>query len=141
LMRTWRLIVRFPGINVIPTLGDTLTMKTIKGFSIFDTLKVMSIPVNINDVESIPNDYSLSQNYPNPFNPITKINYTIPQTGLVTIKVFDILGKEITTLVNEEKKSGNHKIEFNGSKLSSGIYFYQIKSGSFTATKKLVLLK
>ncbi|MDP2303816.1 MAG: T9SS type A sorting domain-containing protein [Ignavibacteria bacterium] len=87
------------------------------------------------------NMYELSQNYPNPFNPITTIHYSIPQTGLVTIKIFDILGKEITTLVNEEKKSGNHKIEFNGSKLSSGIYFYQIKSGSFTATKKLVLLK
>ncbi|HZW40646.1 MAG TPA: T9SS type A sorting domain-containing protein, partial [Ignavibacteriaceae bacterium] len=85
--------------------------------------------------------YSLSQNYPNPFNPSTKIKYTLPKQGLVTIKVFDVLGKEITQLVYEEKPSGEYEIEFDGSSLSSGIYFYQIQAGDYFNTKKMVLMK
>ncbi len=87
------------------------------------------------------NAYILTQNYPNPFNPTTTISYSIPKPGLVTLKVYDILGREIATLVNENKLSGNYEIKFNASNLASGIYFYQLHAGNFIETKKLILLK
>jgi hypothetical protein len=83
----------------------------------------------------------LDQNYPNPFNPSTSIQYAISNRQFVTLKVYDILGNEITTLVNEEKPTGEYEIEFDGSKLPSGIYFYQLKAGNFVETKKMILLK
>ena len=83
----------------------------------------------------------LLQNYPNPFNPVTKITYSMPQTGFVKLKVFDLLGNEIATLVNEEKQKGNYEIEFDGTRLSSGIYFYQAIVGKNVVTKKMVLIK
>ena len=83
----------------------------------------------------------LYQNYPNPFNPTTKIEYSIPKTSFVTLKVYDILGREVVMLVNEEKSVGNYKAEFNGSNLSSGIYFYKLQAGDYTSVKKMVLLK
>jgi hypothetical protein len=96
-----------------------------------------------------PLEFSLSQNYPNPFNPTTKIKFTVPIAGdakfasrtNVILKVFDVLGKEVATLVNEEKTAGGYEVEFNGTGLPSGVYFYQLKAGSFVATKKLILLK
>jgi len=94
----------------------------------------------------IPYKFSLSQNYPNPFNPSTKIRFTIPQderleTQNVSMKVYDVLGNEIATLVNEEKPAGNYEINFDASNLASGIYIYRLTSGNFTASKKLILLK
>jgi len=86
-------------------------------------------------------DFRLSQNYPNPFNPITVIKYKIPGISFVTIKVYDVLGSEVTTLVNEEKPAGEYEVEFNGSELTSGIYFYQLKAGSFVETKKMAFIK
>jgi photosystem II stability/assembly factor-like uncharacterized protein len=86
-------------------------------------------------------DLELGQNYPNPFNPTTKIEYSIPQTSFVTIKVFDILGREVATLVNEEKRTGNYEVEFNGKELTSGIYFYKIQAGDFVNTRKMILLR
>jgi M6 family metalloprotease-like protein len=88
-----------------------------------------------------PVEYSLMQNYPNPFNPTTTISYSVPKNGLVTLKVFDILGREVTSLVNEAKEAGIYSVTFNASNLPSGIYFYNITSGNFIATKKLILLK
>ncbi len=93
-----------------------------------------------------PADFSLSQNYPNPFNPTTTILFSLPVYSYVVIKVYDILGREIATLVNEEKAPGSYEVKFNahsngGNNLASGIYFYRITAGSFTATKKFVLLK
>jgi hypothetical protein len=105
---------------------------------------------NILEVEiAAPNVFSLEQNYPNPFNPSTKIKFTIPsviasetkQSQLVTLKVYDILGNEIATLVNEEKSAGSYEVEFNASNLPSGIYFYQLKAGQYSETKKMILLK
>ena len=96
----------------------------------------------VNDVESenqnIPNKFLISQNYPNPFNSITRIKYQIPELNFVTLKVYDVLGNEITTLANEEKTVGNYQVEFDASSLSSGIYFYRIQAGSFVETKKIV---
>ena len=90
---------------------------------------------------SLPNHYELYQNYPNPFNPVTRINFSIPNTNYVTIKLYDILGKEVAILVNEEKPAGNYEINFDAGNLSSGVYFYRMKSGSYISTKKLVLLR
>lgn len=101
-----------------------------------------------NNVESLPLDYALIQNYPNPFNPETKIKYSIPSVGRedfstnhVTLKVYDMLGREIQKLVNEEKAPGNYEVSFNGSGLASGIYFYRLNAGNFSQTKKMILTK
>ncbi len=108
---------------------------------------------DIVDVDIAPSTYSLSQNYPNPFNPTTKIKYSIPPVGTrdrvsVQLKVYDVLGKEVATLVHEEKTAGKYEVEFNAAKLTSGIYFYQLKVypanggvSSFVETKKMLLLK
>jgi len=89
----------------------------------------------------LPTSFSLQQNYPNPFNPTTTINYSVPKTSMVTIRVFDVLGREVATLVNENKPVGNYSVQFNANKLTSGVYFYKMEAGSFTQTKKIVLLK
>ncbi len=89
----------------------------------------------------IPQEFSLSQNYPNPFNPTTSIRYAVSSGQFVLLKVYDIIGKEVATLVNEEKPAGSYEVEFNASGLSSGIYFYQLNTGSITATKKMILLR
>ncbi len=89
----------------------------------------------------IPTDYKLYQNYPNPFNPSTRISYSIPKASFVTLKVFDTLGKEITTLVNEQKSTGYYKIDFDASSLSNGIYFYTLQTGEYSETKRMILLK
>ncbi len=88
------------------------------------------------------------QNYPNPFNPSTKIRYTVPSVTLsgvegsfVTLKVYDILGTEIATIVNEEKPAGSYEVNFNAAGLSSGIYFYTLQAGNYVETKKMILLK
>ncbi len=91
--------------------------------------------------EYLPEEFYLSQNYPNPFNPSTKIQFWISDFGFVNLKVYDILGKEIATLVNEEKQAGNYSVEFNAAELPSGVYFYQLKADSFVETRKMLLLK
>jgi hypothetical protein len=95
----------------------------------------------VTDRNEIPKTFNLSQNYPNPFNPETMISYQIPVTGYVTLKIYNVLGKEIATLVNETKQPGNYAVRFNGKDLASGIYFYQLQSGTFSHIKKLVLMK
>ncbi|MBK8982102.1 MAG: T9SS type A sorting domain-containing protein [Ignavibacteria bacterium] len=94
-----------------------------------------------NSFAAIPERYSLSQNYPNPFNPTTKINFSIPKQGIVTLKVYDVLGKEVMTLVNEQKPAGNYSINFNAANLSSGAYFYRIEAGEFRDIKRMIILK
>ncbi len=100
-----------------------------------------SILANDTGGVQIPLTYHLSQNFPNPFNPGTKINYEIPEQGRVTIKVYDVLGKLVKTLIDEDKEPGNYSLKFYGDGLASGIYFYQLKVNSYTSTKKFVLLK
>ncbi|RPI12778.1 MAG: T9SS C-terminal target domain-containing protein [Ignavibacteriae bacterium] len=89
----------------------------------------------------IPKEYALSQNYPNPFNPLTKINYALPQGVKVSIKVYDILGRLVKELVNEYKDAGNYTITFDGTNYASGVYFYRIEAGTFSAVKKMVIVK
>jgi len=89
----------------------------------------------------VPELYSFSQNYPNPFNPVTTIKYSIPVASLVTLKVYDILGNEISTLVNEVQEADKYSVEFSADGLSSGIYFYTISAREFTRTRKMILLR
>ena len=92
-------------------------------------------------ISQTPNSFMLSQNYPNPFNPVTKINYSLPKSGYVSLKIFDILGKEVATLVNEFKTSGNYTIDFAASSYTSGVYFYKLESNNFIEVKKMLLIK
>ena len=101
------------------------------------------------EIDEIPTNYNLSQNYPNPFNPSTKIRYSVPQSSNVVIKVFDILGNEIETLIDEQKSVGTYEITWYANNLPSGVYFYQLQAGSpsagsgqsFVETKKMILLR
>ena len=96
----------------------------------------MSIGQNISTT-----DFALLQNYPNPFNPITRISYQIPQPGFVSLKVFDVIGNEVATLVNEENPTGRYEINFDGTKLTSGVYFYKLRTGNLSMVKKMTLVK
>ena len=98
-------------------------------------------PVGGVQTVEIPNYYSLSQNYPNPFNPSTSIKFTMPKGDNVKLVVFDILGREVKTLVNEFKSSGSYEVNFDASTLSSGVYFYRLEAGEFTDTKRMLLVK
>jgi hypothetical protein len=99
--------------------------------------------VGVNGNSQTANDYSLSQNYPNPFNPSTSIKYSIPVSGFVTLKVYDILGNEVASLVNANQNAGQYSVDFNTSSLnlSSGVYFYKLSTGNFTDVKKMSLIK
>ena len=92
-------------------------------------------------MEIISDNYDLYQNYPNPFNPVTRISYSIPKQGLVSLKIYDILGREVKELVNEIKSQGSYSVDFNASGLPSGVYLYRIKSEGFTETKRMLLIK
>mgnify|MGYP001576205820 FL=1 len=85
--------------------------------------------------------FSLVQNYPNPFNPITKISFEVPEVSNVKLTVFDQLGRKLESLVNSEHQPGKYDVDFDGSKLASGVYFYRIQAGSFVQTKKMILMK
>lgn len=103
----------------------------------FTTSSVLSV----NDKERIPSEFILYQNYPNPFNPTTKIKFGLPKTGIVQLLLYDALGREVKKILNGELEAGYHEVEFTSTGLSSGIYFYRIKSGSFTSIRKMILLK
>jgi len=104
---------------------------------------------DVKDDNKYPAEFVLHQNYPNPFNPATKIRYTIPNSNvilsgtknIITLKIYDVLGNEVAALVNEEQQAGVYEVVFDGSGLSSGVYFYKLTAGSFSDTKKLILLK
>ncbi len=109
-----------------------------------NTIKVYFLPtvgINENNVLSSPENFSLSQNYPNPFNPSTTISWSTSVSGWQTLKVYDVLGIEVTTLLDEFKQAGSYEVNFNSSSLTSGVYFYQLKTGSFMQTRKMLLLK
>jgi len=98
-------------------------------------------PLDVEDEDLIPTDYVLYQNYPNPFNPTTKIQYGIPNSGPVTLQVYNLLGEVVTTLVNEQQPAGNYEVSFDAANLSSGIYLYKIQAGDYSDVKKMILLR
>jgi hypothetical protein len=125
--------------------GETLTDKRI---TIFSILKINNSSAPLTDVQSdnlVAKDFSLSQNYPNPFNPSTTIKFSIPQSAFVSLKVFDVLGKEVAILVNDYLSAGTYSTLFEassaGKNLSSGVYFYRIETNQFSQTKKFMLMK
>jgi len=93
------------------------------------------------DIYSIPTEYKLNQNYPNPFNPSTVISYAIPKSGIVNLKIFNVLGQLVRTLVNQSQLAGTHQVTFNANSLSSGVYFYSLTVDNFTSVKKMMLIK
>lgn len=101
---------------------------------------IVQNPVSVED-EFVVDQFKLEQNYPNPFNPSTRISYSVPATTDVNLKVFDIMGNEVATLVNKEQPAGNYQIDFDASNLSGGVYFYQLTTNSFVDTKKMILIK
>ena len=98
-------------------------------------------PSDVEEQEVLPEEFSLSQNYPNPFNPNTSIQYALGSRQFVTLKVYDVLGNQVATIVNEDKPQGNYDVNFYASKLSSGVYYYQLRAGNFVETKKMILLR
>ena len=138
---TWQPVedgIQFGSINSFMKKGNYIYAATDAGIYYRD---IDNLLTGIDDGSPVPAGYSLEQNYPNPFNPSTTINYTIGENGFVTLKVYDLLGREVAVLVNEEKGIGNYTTEFSGAGLSSGIYFYRLQAGSFTKTRKFLLLK
>jgi len=128
------------------TSGSIIDMKQVGTYTFtYSTPRLFSINAKITKVEknreNLPTEFSLSQNYPNPFNPSSTIRYDIPKTSFVKIIVYDILGREIRVLVNEEKSPGRYEILFDAKELTSGIYFYTIKTAGFIQSKKMILMK
>jgi hypothetical protein len=126
-------------INTDITGSDTLNIP-----DNLEQLKLLVTYTNATDVEDEklnPNDFNLSQNYPNPFNPSTTIKYTLGEAQFVSLKVYDVLGNEVATLVKEEVIAGSYNVSFNANGLSSGIYFYSLTAGEITQTKSMMLLK
>lgn len=100
-----------------------------------------TLPMSVREISSTPEVFTLQQNYPNPFNPSTMIRFGVRVSGLATLKVYDIIGREVSTLVNEKLNAGKYEVHFDASHLSSGVYFYRLHSGGNTATKKFMLVK
>ncbi len=130
----WENLINEP-VKILIDIGNDGTID--------DSLLVKNQITNVEDQGKlfIPEEYKLEQNYPNPFNPTTTIKYSIPKTSFVSLKIYNLIGEEVATLVNEENSIGNYEIEFNATSLPSGIYFYRLQAGSFVETKKMVLLK
>ncbi|MBN2571712.1 MAG: T9SS type A sorting domain-containing protein [Ignavibacteriales bacterium] len=129
------------GANHITVLDPTWTSCTV-----IDTFGSMGVSVitdglGIEGEEMLPIVYSLEQNFPNPFNPSTSIKFSIPEAGFVTLKIYNLLGQEVATLVKEQMNAGTREVKFNASNLASGIYIYRLEANNFTSTKKMVLLK
>ncbi|PKL84172.1 MAG: hypothetical protein CVV24_01335 [Ignavibacteriae bacterium HGW-Ignavibacteriae-3] len=103
--------------------------------------KVDFNPTRVSYTEGLPNSFALHQNYPNPFNPSTKIKYDLSSESKVVIKIYDMLGRELEKLVDENQYAGIYSIEFNATKYSSGIYYYKLQAGNYTAVKKMLLIK
>lgn len=136
------LVTNIGGVHEIDTSGNVLRT-VVSGVSAWHISKVtLSSTTGIqNDLRNSHIRSAIKQNYPNPFNPKTNIHYQISELSFVTIKVFDLLGNEVATLVNEYKPAGEYEVEFKGNALPSGVYFYQLKAGSFFETKKMILMK
>lgn len=125
------------------TLQATLVSGTVwNKFGVMGDHNLGQVVLDVKEIGTgMPESYSLEQNYPNPFNPTTNIRFSITESGLVTLKVYNALGQEVATLLNEDKNAGSYEYNFSANNLSSGIYFYKIQSNGFTATKKMILVK
>lgn len=121
--------------------GQTAYIVAFGGASYSLIQKAVKGSTDVEKLDGTPASYELAQNYPNPFNPATTINFSIPEAAMVSLKVYDILGKEVATLINEEKTSGIYSVSFDASNLPTGTYIYKITAGNFISTRKMLLLK
>ena len=137
------LITNGSGLHEVDTINANIIRTISTGTNLqYITVYTPFVPVGINNTNSANiNDFRLEQNYPNPFNPTTNLEFGISDLGFVSLKVFDASGKEVAVLVNENKPAGRYSVTFDGSELSSGIYFYKLESSGFVETKRMVLLK
>ena len=119
----------------LPIGGYSYRLKQVDFDGSFEYSNVVNVDL------TAPTVFALDQNYPNPFNPSTMISYSIPQSSFVTLKVYDIIGNEVATLVNQNQQAGKYDIRFDASNLSNGVYMYSIKTDNFTSTKKMILMK
>jgi hypothetical protein len=129
--------------DIIPANNVDLSLLGIPAFTIpgLETKLTDDIVTSVANEESGPNNFYLEQNYPNPFNPTTNIGFKIADRGFVSLKVFDVLGNEVATLISEEKSPGSYEVSFNAAEFGSGVYIYSLRAGSFAQTKKMILLK
>jgi hypothetical protein len=132
--------ITFDGFQSMSVVNDTVSYVVGDFSNVWKTTTDGVTAVDNTGSAKITNFY-LAQNYPNPFNPTTVIRYQMPKAGFVSIKLYDILGREVKTLVNESKGAGSYNVTFNAENLSSGVYIYQMKAGGFISSKKLVLMK
>ena len=121
--------------NEVKSGNYTYRLKQIDNDGQFEYSDIITVDLGL------PDNYFLSQNYPNPFNPTTRIDFSLPEKQMVSLRVYNLLGELVSELVNEEREAGNYSINFDASNLPSGIYFYSISSGNFNITKKMSLLK
>jgi len=121
-------------------LGDTVRYSKWYAGSTFYPFSWTDV-TNVKNQTLQPADFTLYQNYPNPFNPVTKIKYQLPLRSEVRLTVYDILGREIKVLVNQEKPAGTYEVQFDGSDLPSGVYFYRMETAKYSAAKKFILIK
>jgi hypothetical protein len=128
-------------VRVYPFLKSQSGSQTGKYVCLQDVIISGTSVTGVNDNKLFPGNFNLLQNYPNPFNPTTDIQYSVKNSCFVTLKVFNVIGKEVATVVNETKTPGLYNVSFNAAGLSNGVYFYRMKAGNFTMTKKMILLK
>jgi len=100
-----------------------------------------TVGIEDEELEEIPTSFSLAQNFPNPFNPTTTIQFSLPKSGDVTLKIYNLLGEEVKTLIDDYKEIGNHSVQFNANNLPSGIYFYKLQAETYNQVKKMILIK
>jgi ligand-binding sensor domain-containing protein len=120
---------------------DNKWLGTWNGLAVFNENGVVSVDENDTFIKTVPNGYALSQNFPNPFNPSTTIEFTLPKSEFVELKVYSILGKEVVNLVSAKLQQGKHTYTFDGENLASGIYYYQLTAGDYREVKKMILLR
>ncbi|HRE09594.1 MAG TPA: T9SS type A sorting domain-containing protein [Ignavibacteria bacterium] len=137
------LVTNAAGVHEIDSVNGSLirTVTSASNFQYISPYNPGALLSNGNNGSSLPENYSLEQNYPNPFNPSTGIKFSIPKSNNVTLKVYDLTGRVVASLVNEYKPAGSYEVTFDASALSSGVYYYSISSGEFTETRKMVLVK
>ncbi|HEY3250149.1 MAG TPA: T9SS type A sorting domain-containing protein, partial [Ignavibacteria bacterium] len=134
------LYVYFSPNNILGT-GSCTVRITYQSTTIDQDFAVSSYPIGIQQISTVVKDFALGQNYPNPFNPVTNIEFSIPKNEYVLLKVYDILGREVKSLVNQNLTAGEYKVDFDAKGLSSGMYYYSLRAGENVTVKKMVLVK
>jgi hypothetical protein len=125
----------------LPGSGSCTVTMTYQSTTISQDFSVVAHPIGIKKISSVVKDFSLSQNYPNPFNPATKINFNIPKSDYVDLRVYDLLGREVKLLTSQYMNAGEYEVDFDARNLASGMYYYRLQSGDNIAVKKMTLVK